>query len=191
MVWLIVAIVLLAAFGPVLYLRPSARDKQLTRLRESARRHGLAVDIKAVPKLDAAPQERVSASGVERHPTELCASYRLPMGTLPDAPVWAVLRDPSSRVPASGWSYWAGRDKSETVPGEVFDALDRSVAAFQWGCVAAEGDTSGVSWYWRERIGETPPDTAVSALREALEALAALQRASDRAAGEDGPNAPD
>lgn len=78
MSWIVIAIVvLLAAFGPLLWFRPSARDKRLTALRARARAADLNVDIKALATLNPAPNERVSASGASREHSRLLALYSL------------------------------------------------------------------------------------------------------------------
>ena len=53
MAWTIVAIVLLAAVGPLLWLLPSRRQRQQAEWRTAARRHGLAVELAAVENPDA------------------------------------------------------------------------------------------------------------------------------------------
>ena len=79
--WLIIALVLVVAIGPVLYLLPTAKDKRLTGLRETARRLGLTVRLTRVRKLNPAPTERVNAAGEEQYPTTACVSYAWPIKT--------------------------------------------------------------------------------------------------------------
>ena len=94
MTWLIIALVLVAAFGPVFWLRPSKRDKRLTALRERARQAGILVDIKPLTRLRVSAQERVSSGGKVRSNERLLARY----GYTLDKPLkalgsWRVLRD--------------------------------------------------------------------------------------------------
>lgn len=76
MSWIVITvIVLLAAFGPLLWLRPSARDKRLNAMRAKARALDLNVDVKALPTLNPSPTERVSAAGAKRDHDRLLAVY--------------------------------------------------------------------------------------------------------------------
>ncbi|MGI9324663.1 MAG: hypothetical protein ACR2PZ_05540 [Pseudomonadales bacterium] len=78
MSWILIAgLVLLAAFGPILWLKPSAKDKRLTALRERARNKNLMVDIKPLVLLNPSAEQRVSSSGARRDPAELLAVYSL------------------------------------------------------------------------------------------------------------------
>ena len=75
MTWLVIVVVLAAAFAPVAYMMPSKRERALADLRMVARREGLEVDVTYLPKLDAEPHERVSASGKAREARLDCVSY--------------------------------------------------------------------------------------------------------------------
>lgn len=78
MSWIVIAVVvLLAAFGPLLWLRPSAKDKRLTALRARARTLNLNVDVKALKLLNPSASERVSAGGAARDHSQLLAVYTL------------------------------------------------------------------------------------------------------------------
>lgn len=74
---LIAALVLVAAFGPLLWLKPSAKDKRLTALRARARTANLTVDIKPLTALNPRAEERVSAGGAVRDHSRLVALYSL------------------------------------------------------------------------------------------------------------------
>ena len=77
MTWIVIALVLLMAFGPVLWLVPSKRDRRLARLRTEARQEGLSVEIRQIPKTNPSAAERVSAGGEIRDPVRTCAAYVL------------------------------------------------------------------------------------------------------------------
>jgi hypothetical protein len=49
MSYLIIALVVAAVIGPVMWLRPNPREKQLLRLRQAAREAGLHVHLRAIP----------------------------------------------------------------------------------------------------------------------------------------------
>ena len=73
--WLIIALVLVIAIGPVMYLLPSKKDKRLSALREQARKLGLNVRITHVRKLDPTGPERVSSAGEQLDPKVNCVAY--------------------------------------------------------------------------------------------------------------------
>ena len=178
-VWVIVALGLLVAFGPIFWLMPSRRDRQLARLRETARRAGLVVELVRVPALDAKPEERVSAGGVARDAQRPCAAYRLPVHGLDEAaPGWFLLRDATGADPLPGWTRHPERP-SRGLPsdtGAYWTRVARAVAALETRCVALECTPAGVTWYWLENPGQRAPAEVVADIAECLQALAALQR---------------
>ena len=58
MVWIIIIVVLLVAFGPVLYLLPTKKDRRLAALRQQARLVGFVVELKPVRKLNPDARDR-------------------------------------------------------------------------------------------------------------------------------------
>jgi hypothetical protein len=74
MTWLIIGLILLAAFGPVLWLVPSRKDRHLSALREQARLEGLVVELRRLPKLQPSAHERVTAGGRVKKPVQECAA---------------------------------------------------------------------------------------------------------------------
>ena len=110
MSWMLIALLLLVAFGPVLWLVPSKRDRRLTALRARARAEGMLVEIRRLPKPDPTPQDRVSSGGKVRDPVIETASYGYPMKRkLTHLPTWRVVRraveSQSAHDPLPGWSY--------------------------------------------------------------------------------------
>lgn len=107
MTWLIIAAVLLIAFGPVLWLIPSRRDKRLAALRLAARQAGLNVEIEQLPKLNASAEDRVSAGGVIRDPVVDCAAYsHILSRRLHLLPRWRLLKDSEGHDgPVVGWTF--------------------------------------------------------------------------------------
>ncbi|MEM6709675.1 MAG: hypothetical protein AAF648_12905 [Pseudomonadota bacterium] len=188
-VWLVLVLVFLVAFGPIMWLRPSARDKRLATLRAHGRTLGFGLDMKSLPRLDAAPEERVSAGGVARTATELLAVYRwvtskklepfgsfrllrgptrdrLSRGAVEVAPGWYF--EPDLSFPPDGWSWFAPQLT------EVLSGWDDGIRALAF-------EPRAVAVYWREGPGA---DTAVldqikqriqhleAQLRDAVEASA-------------------
>lgn len=178
-VWVIVALGLLVAFGPIVWLMPSRRDRQLAKLREAARRAGLVVELVRVPVLDAKPEERVSAGGVARDAQRACTAYRLPVHGLDhDAPEWFVLRDAAGADPVPGWTRHPDRRPRGLPPdaGPYWARVAEAAAALEERCVALECTPAGVTWYWLENAGQRAPADIVADIAECLHAVAALQR---------------
>ena len=175
MTWLIVGGLLILAFAPILWLMPTQRDRRLVKLREQARRAGLTVNVTAVPKRGARPEERVGADGVARDATRPCCAYRL-LAPKPwrGAPRWFLLRDKGGAAPVEGWvahpdvelpcvdvGYW------ETV-GRAFDGLEDH-------CVGMEVTGNAASWYWLENARGREARELVGEIAQRLRAIAALQ----------------
>ena len=79
LIWLIILAVLGVAFGPVFLLLPGRRERRLAALRAEARRLGLSVELRPVPKLGADPGERVTAGGRIRTAMHPSVRYALPL----------------------------------------------------------------------------------------------------------------
>ena len=103
MVWIVIALVLIAAVGPVFYLMPTKASRRQAALRTAARQAGLVVEIASVPKPDAQAAELVSSGGEPRDAKIDCAAYRLPLARrLVQAPRWMLLRSARGE-PVSRW----------------------------------------------------------------------------------------
>ena len=191
MTWLLIVLVLVVAFGPVLWLVPSKRDKRLSALRSRARSEGLIVEMRRIPKPDPAPEERVSAGGKVREPVLECASYGLPFARgLKYLPAWRVVRKAAEDGPDpfSEWQYdqrpkGEGREfLDEVLPhaATLLTALPKDVAAL-------EVNGRMVLAYWLEKPGSTEanvPDL-VRDLTAFAEALSGLDREIEAARSND------
>lgn len=185
MVWLIVALGLLVAFGPIVWIMPSRRDRQLARLREAARRAGLVVELVRLPALDATPEERVSAGGVARDARRACTAYRLPVHGVDDAaPEWFLLHDAAAADPLPGWTGHHERPprRLPSDAGPYWARVGRLVAGLEAPCVALECTPAALTWYWLENAGRRAAPDVVGDIAACLEALAALQREAGREA---------
>lgn len=182
MTWLLIILVLVVAFGPVLWLVPSKRDKRLSAMRSKARSAGLVVEMRRIPKPDPAPEERVSAGGKVRDPVLECASYGLPLSRgLKYLPGWRLVRKAAEEGPDPfpDWQYDL-RPKGEG--REFLDAVlqrtERLLAALPDDVAALEVGARMVLAYWLEKPGSTAasvPDLA-AALEEFADSLSALDR---------------
>ncbi len=100
-VWLVVLAVLAVAFGPIFHLMPSRKDRRLAILRAAARRQGLSVELRPVPKLGADMPERVTAGGRIRTPMHPSVRYALPLALEPPKPPPAEVDFPASEADAA------------------------------------------------------------------------------------------
>ncbi len=163
MVWIIIALVLALAFGPVLYLLPTRRDRRLAAMRLEARRQGLSVELKSVRKLDAKPEERVTPAGTARLPVHASVVYALPLrSTLEQVRPWRLLR--SER---RGWEFDAEFEGQTEL--ELLAAVEPHLEGLPDDSVAVEFGGGAVACYWLERF---PADVdTVEALKTVLSAI--------------------
>ena len=179
----IIAITIALVVGPLLWLRPTPRDRQLERLRAHARNRGLNVAMHLIDDPDPHFSDRVSSGGKLRHPTLTVAHYQLPLH-LPStlharqAPAWEVVRvreNDRDQIEAElsaglrpGWRFSKpGLPLIEKVVGRLSELLARAPR----GTVKIEGSAEGCGLYWLERgdVGE------VDRIAELLEALRAFE----------------
>ena len=181
MTWLLVGGLLILAFGPVLWLMPTKRDRQLVKLREHARREGLIVEVTALPKRCARAEERVGADGVEREVTQPCSAYRLAASRpWQRAPCWFLLRDAGGTTPLSGWTQHPEVPLTAlSVDADYWRAVGDAVAGLEDHCLAMEVTERAASWYWLENARGREATELVSEIAERLRAIASLQARSE------------
>jgi hypothetical protein len=159
MTWLLIILVLVVAFGPVLWLVPSKRDKRLSAMRSRARSEGLIVEMRRIPNPDPRPEERVSAGGKVRNPVIECASYGLPLRQgLKHLPTWRVVRKAAEQAPDpfSAWQY-DQRPKGEgrAYLDAVLEKTESLLNALPDDVTAVELSRRMVLVYWLEKPGST------------------------------------
>lgn len=177
MSWLIIGLVLLAAFGPVLWLVPSHRDRTLTRMRARARTHGLHVDVVHLEDPDPPLEARVTAGGKTRKPTIEGATYRLTLVRKASlAPAWSLARASREAGPAgvAGWQ-WASAPAGDD---PYWQRVAGTIAALPADAFACASGADEVSVTWRERTAGDAAESAVDALAKCLRELAECQRLS-------------
>ena len=170
MTWVIISLILLAAFGPVLWLVPSKRDRHLSALREQARREGLIVELRRLPKLNPSPDERVTAGGRVKEPVVECTAYTYALTRrLVWLPGWRLLREEGHPQPVLGWVF----DPDLKAAGAEFDASLKSIDALFGGLpadvIGVELSARTLTLYWLE---------GGAARRETVTSLSALLRAA-------------
>ncbi len=166
MTWVIIGLILLAAFGPVLWLVPSKRDRHLSALREQARREGLVVELRRVPKLNPRPEERVTAGGRIKLPMVECTAYTHTLTRrLAMLPSWRLLRGEDRPQARPGWEF----DPDFKATGVAFDAslesLDDLFDGLPGDVIGVELSSRALILYWLESRGaKRSTVTALSAL---------------------------
>lgn len=186
MVWIVIALVLIAAVGPVFYLLPSKASRRQAALRTAARQAGLVVEVGSVPKLDADATERVSSGGAPRDAKIDCAVYRLPLARrLVEAPRWMLLKSARENRFLDGWTTLTPPVAVPVERAPYWREIGGIVDVLPGNCVAVEVGRQTVSWYGTERIGDTDPDTLAHAIRDGLVRLAEVhERIEDDASGQ-------
>ena len=178
MAWIVVALVLALAIGPLLWLLPSKRDKRIGELRAAARRAGLVVETTAVPKIDVAAEEQVSSGGAPRAARLDCAAYRLLLPKpLLGAPSWRLLKAESENRYLAGWTTLRPPRNVPTPSEDYWRRIGDLVDGLPGGCVGVDAGEGAVAWLGVERptdaSGETSSAEAlVGEVRTRLQAIA-------------------
>lgn len=180
LVWLIIVFVVALIVGPVMYLKPTARDKRLTVLRMRARTLGLTVELTHLPQLNPRADERVSAAGRVLRPEFACTAYRLPLQVEnfsadvrwqripPDASVPVNVWRPGWHLaPPEGPREPADNRRLLEAPGAALLAEQLLQLPDQWLAVGV--DARFVSCFWREDA--VADSTAVEEIHNALQGL--------------------
>lgn len=185
MVWVVIALIFVVAFGPILWLRPSPRQRRLASLRQRAYGHGLRVELRRLPIVDLDPEQRVNAGGRALDSTRECAAYVMPLGRrLRRLPTWRVMRGGEGMAAAKGWTFEPGKRPDHSRLALVLDAVAPALADFPADVVALECEPIGIAAYWLEGPDATPQrvDELAAQLAALAEALRALEARLDREA---------
>jgi len=188
--WLIIALIFLAAFGPLFWLLPSRTDRRLAKMRSRARTLGLRVEVTQLPDVAAAASARVTAGGRRLEPMVSCAAYHLALPRVaPAAPQWRLLRSRAeSSGPIAGWQW----DSNPAGAASYWEQAAMIVAALPADALACGAQASEVACWWRENVVAENAEKSVESLHDALAKLAELQRVTDAAASisDDGEEPP-
>jgi hypothetical protein len=171
--WIVIVLVLLAAFGPIFWMLPSRTDRRLAAMRARARTHGVHVEITQLPDIDADASARVTAGGKRLQPTVTCAAYRLPLRReARAAPQWKLLRNRAvSDGPIDGWQ-WDSPRVADAAYWQNVAAVLRELPADALACAA---DARETSCWWRERADAEHAESSVDQLVVSLNKLAEIQ----------------
>lgn len=142
--WTLVIVILAfsLAFGPILSLKPSPRDRRQEKLRARASAYQLHVSLKALPR---------QATDMEAPQRTPCYSYNHPRGR--GAACWLLVRGSYEHERQFlGWWRWQGKarpsEEEQAILQEWLPQLPPSV-------VAVGANTSGCYAYWNEH-GDEP-----------------------------------
>jgi hypothetical protein len=156
-VWIIIIVILLVAFGPLMWLRPSPRERRQAALRQQAYQEGMRVELRRIPPRNPAPEERVTASGRERQLTLDAPAYIYPFpGRLRMLPKWRILRGDDGSPAYPGWVFEPGKRPDHPQLREMLDVLESMVGTLPDDVVAVECDPQNLAAYWLEGPGTTP-----------------------------------
>ncbi len=150
MIWALICLLFIAAFGPILWLMPGERERRLSKLRLRARQRGLVVEIARIEDTSPRAEDRVSSGGILKRPVIKCAAYRLhaPPSTSPLPPFHVPRDDPQAAARL----------------GDCHGALPKD-----W--LAVERDQHGATLYWREQIDDRTLDEVVDSIAATLRSL--------------------
>lgn len=165
--WLIAVFVVAMVVGPIMYLKPSGKEKRLSGLRLAARKAGLTVKLTAIPRLDPEPTDRVSAGGEVKQPELSCAAYQLNFNTelVVDIDIRFLRTPEKPTIPVTetfaGWMLDPNKAKAWPTSTQgvkvVLHAIAVNAPDF---CLAFAVDSRFLSCYWLERAPEDGPQIA-------------------------------
>jgi hypothetical protein len=176
-VWLVIVLILIVAFGPILWLMPSRKERRLAALRQRAYQRGMRVDLRRLPGRDIAPEDRVTAGGRALDTTREYAAYVMPLeARLRMLPGWRVRRGAQGSRAAPGWAFEPGRRPEHPGLDASLEALTPFLTGLPDDVAAVELEPLSLAAYWLEAPGTTPDrvDDLASRLTAAAEVLTAL-----------------
>ncbi len=177
MVWLVIIGIFVVAFGPLMWLRPSARERRQSRLRQRAFELGMRVELRRLPRHDLAPEERVSAGGRARDTSREYAAYLKPLpAKLKVLPAWRVLRQGDGTTAVPGWCFEAGARPADPRLADAMAVVGPVLADLPEDVIAVECQPLTLAGYWLEGPDTTPErvDDLERRLGTAAAALAGL-----------------
>lgn len=186
MVWIVIIGIFIVAFGPLMWMLPSPRERRLAKLRQRAYERGMRVELRRLPKLELAAEERVSAGGRALDTTREYAAYLMPLdGRLKRLPSWRLLRHGDGSPAVPGWAFEAGRRPDHDDLAAAVDAVAPMLAGLPEDVIAVECESLTLAGYWLEGPDTTPDrvddlaDRLEAGGRALTELDARLRRAGD------------
>lgn len=167
MVWLLIIAVVGLVFAPVMWLKPSPRQRRLVKLRAAARREGVAVRLES-PPLHAARSRM--------------AAYRWAFTQARPGPDFVLVREQAASTSLKTFREgWRWRVEPLRPPSaEAVERLEEALSALPEDALVLECGDHALTLWWEESLGEealAPLLVRLTALRDAL-AIAATSGAS-------------
>ena len=149
MSYLIILLIVAVVVGPVMWMMPSAKQKQQIRIRDYAMRQGLQIKIADLPQSHKQMVRKESpVQGVV---------YRLPLTS--DKPI--TLKTISCLKKVEQGYEWQGQPQQE-----LQSLFEDVLAQCPESAMGLELSGAGVACYWQERGGEAAVDQIKSALEK-------------------------
>ncbi|ROS00313.1 hypothetical protein EDC56_2959 [Sinobacterium caligoides] len=151
MAYIVIILVIIMAISPVIWMRPSPRQKQLVRLREHAAKMHMQVSIRTLPpRLQRRHDNPTMTCYLTNHPRNKQADTDKPR------PLWYV------SVVDAGFE-WIGKPDLM-----IQEALQRLCATLPKGCCYLEAEQGFVGVYWLEQGTEERVDKIASIISEVM-----------------------
>lgn len=184
---MLIAVILLAAFGGIAYVVPSKFQRRVGQLRLNARTHGLFVSSQTIADLDAEPEDKVTSGGKKRVRTYLCVEYSYSFARpIDSAPCWQLVRYKKSELPIPGWlikdNALVGVQLSDT---NYWTDVAATIADMPVLCRSVSVGTHTVSWIGTEGKSAVLEDRFLDQLEASLLNLSKLS--AEKAALTDTP----
>lgn len=164
--WLVTLFVFLAMLSPIMWLRPSRRDRRLGLLRQHARQTGIGVRF-AKPPLHAPPGGLVS--------------YRWSYPQTQPGPLFLLVRDDYAsealRPFIEGWRWRI--EPLRPLSSEARQYLEQALAALPEDALVLESERIHLTLWWGESLDVAGFTDCQAALAAARDALVDFPRSSD------------
>lgn len=166
--WLVTLFAMLAILSPVLWLRPTRRDRRLGQLRQHARQAGIAVKF-AKPPLHAPPAGLVS--------------YRWTYAQSRPGPHFVLVRDTHASEAlkpfVDGWRWRI--EPLRPLPEAARECLEQALAQLPDDALVLESARGSLTLWWGESLEVARFVSCQEALAAARDALASTGRQYDAA----------
>ncbi|MCY3858271.1 MAG: hypothetical protein OXG25_05115 [Gammaproteobacteria bacterium] len=185
--WLIIALLLLVAFGGVAYVLPSKFQRRVSQLRLEARKQGIFTSSRTIPDLDADAEDRVTSGGKVRQREDLCVVYDLSYRNPPENPPrWQLVRYRKSQLPIPGWLLREDQLSGvQLTDANYWGSVASNIADMPQLCRSVVSHDAGVSWIGTESKSAVEEGKFLRNLTVSLKSLRDLNVVTSEASVED------
>ena len=176
MEWVIVFLGVLIAFGGIVYVLPSQRERLRGKTRLKARRIGLVVSSATLANRDAPSDEKVTAGGKRKNPVRLGFAYsKNYVEHKGNFPSWQMIPHANSTQPFAGWEIQSDELRDvRHVDNEYWQAIEGLCKSAPRRCYGIRCDEYGVAWIGVEDLQHGDVDEFLNEVVEFLDRFAAL-----------------